>query len=37
MALVALADKLLYEAKNAGRDRVAAGGLHKGTADMRAA
>lgn len=37
MALVALADKLLYEAKNAGRDRVAAGGLHKGPAVMRAA
>jgi diguanylate cyclase (GGDEF)-like protein len=37
MALVALADKLLYEAKNAGRDRVAAGGLHKTPAIMRAA
>jgi diguanylate cyclase (GGDEF)-like protein len=37
MALVALADKLLYEAKNAGRDRVATGGLRKTPAVMRAA
>ena len=36
-ALVAFADKLLYEAKNAGRDQIAAGELRKDPAVMCAA